>query len=175
MINYTNINDAWGNIDEKKETFKNLPKKNIHKEETKSCDIIEHLIKCKKCSKKIENLFLKKNIINKNKDKKIEYLSNDVIKLKKSIKKLLLKYNSNSNINSNINSKNKSIKSIEGFSLNFKVNKHLKIFSLIISMVIILVLLIHSYRKPIKLETAQKSFYIFPEDIDKLKSLIKST
>jgi hypothetical protein len=160
MINYTNLNDAWGIMDEK-ETFKNYDnKKEIY--EPKKKEVVEKL------TNKINSLNEELNTL-KNKNRRIEHMSNQIVKLNKEIKLLKNK----KNIEGFTNKKSASFESlIEGFEFKIKPNKHLIVYLTILFMVIISILLIHSFRKPIEFETSSKNMFIFPEDLKKLKQLI---
>ena len=76
--------------------------------------------------------------------------------------------------NLNRTESNTFIKTIEGFSSRISQNKDLTTFIIIVAIVIILILLVQSYRKPVELRGLQKSFYVFPEDLDKIKALLES-
>ena len=93
--------------------------------------------------------------------------------LHKKIKKELIN-EINLQVKKNNNKKSNKIEHFNNLNLpfNFSINKHIKVYGIFILMFILLILLVHSYRKPVKLEGSQKSFYIFPEDLNKLKELI---
>ena len=180
MINYTNISEAWGlndDIKEKKEMFKNSQqnlKKNIIKND--NCDLFDELIKCDKFNKKLETFFNNRNKIH---NKEINDMTKKIDNLKEEIE--ILKKQVNTNTENNMIGKENMENSkkptffenlIENFEVKIKPNKHLFIYLVIFSMFIISILLIHSFRKPMEFNTPNKKFFIFPEDIDKLKNLI---
>ena len=172
MINYTDISEAWGlndEIKEKKEMFKNSQEKNIIKND--NCDLFDQLIKCDKCIEKLESFFNSRN--NKNNEELIENMTSKIDNLKQEIE-LLKEENNKIQIENMENSKGPTFfeNLIENFEVKIKPNKHLFIYLVIFSMFIISILLIHSFRKPMELNTPNKKFFIFPEDIDKLKHLI---
>lgn len=176
MINYTNINEAWGlkdDIDEKKETFKNsqenFEEKNVIKND--DCDLFDQLVKCDKCIEKLESFF---NSRNKSNDQElIENMTNKIENLKEEIE-LLKDENHKINLEhmENLNKPSILENIIENFQVNIKPNRQLLIYICIFTMFIISILLIHSFRKPIEFDTPNKKFFIFPEDIHKLKQLI---
>lgn len=175
MISYTNINEAWG-INKEKETFKNLVEnnnkavkeqfsynisENISKNNNNisSCEAFNHIFSCKECLEKLKNTL-------------------DIPK--------------NNSLNT---SRNRLTNTIEGFTNKIRENKDLSIFIIIVAITILLILLIHSYRKkPVLLNSNlvnqgipqnipvtnqmtppvnSKNFYIFPEEIDKIKALLE--
>ena len=54
-------------------------------------------------------------------------------------------------------------------------NKQLTILVLLFFILIIFILLIHSYRDPVKINGVDKNIYVFPEDMSKLKKYIKES
>lgn len=163
MINYTSINDAWG-IKDEKETFKNIQKNDISLENDDK-DMIE------KMSNKINELNNEIKFL-KNKNNSIEKMSNKIEDLNAEIE-FLKNNNEKQNIEGFNNSSFNPFRNlIEGFEFKIKPNKHLIIYITLLFMVIISILFIHSFRKPIEFETAKKNLYIFPEDLSKLKELI---
>lgn len=146
MIQYTNINEAWGikNDSNEKETFKNfkLPKNerkienlsNDHSLNNKSpCESFNHIFSCEKCLEKLKN----------------------TLNIEKQPKNILQT-------------------SIEGFSNKLRENKDLSVFLLISTITLVLILLVHSLRKPVEIRGMQKSFYVFPDDIEKIKALLEN-
>lgn len=162
MINYTNLDDAWG-ISDRKETFKNNKSNNIQLDNKKN-QIIE------KMSNKIELLNDEIKML-KNKNNIFEKMSNEVSLLKEEIQYLKKKKRKIEGFR-NHNVKNTFKNVIEGFDFKIKPNKHLVVYITILFMVIISILLIHSFRKPIEFESSKKNLYIFPEDLSRLKELI---
>ena len=188
MISYTNINEAWG-INKEKETFKNLVEKNIpqvdehfsyntsenipknNDKNVSSCEAFNHIFSCKECLEKLKNtLDIPRN----------NFLNTSM--------------NASKNPSKNP-SKNTLTNTIEGFSNKIKENKDLSVFIIIVVITILLILLIHSYRKkpvllnpnlvnpgipqnipvtnPIAPPVNSKNFYIFPEEIDKIRALLE--
>uniref|UniRef100_A0A6C0J379 Uncharacterized protein n=1 Tax=viral metagenome TaxID=1070528 RepID=A0A6C0J379_9ZZZZ len=162
MINYTSLEEAWGledvNVQKNKEENNIIKSKNeelvdntvnIVKDafqnelnELNKCDAIDHILSCDKCLDKLKQTL------------KIE-------------QKIIIEKPINKNI------KNKLfLNNIEGFNFKIPYNKHLVLYITIIGILILSILLVHSYRRPVRMNTNHKKFYIFPEDIDKLKSLI---
>jgi hypothetical protein len=184
MINYTSLEEAWGiedktiekneisdNNDVKmkqkqqntvKESFKNESLKNLNK-----CETIDHILSCDKCLEKLkQKLKIEQKIIIERPQKKQQQPQ---MRKNTNLKNTNLK---NTNLK-NTNLKNTNLKNIiEGFNFKIPYNKHLVLYITIIGILILSILLVHSYRKPVKMNTNNKKFYIFPEDLDKLKSLI---
>ena len=198
MINYTSLEEAWGienlndekkekekekkdiynviktddtnidnkniddkNIDDKNIDNKNTENNNVVKEQFKNnsfnnlnnCDTLNHILSCDKCLEKLkEKLKINQKIIVE-KSEKVEKPQ----KTQEITNKIKNKLFSNN---------------IEGFSFKIPYNRHIVLYLTIIGILILSILLIHSYRKPLILNTNNKKFYIFPEDLDKLKSLI---
>ena len=154
MIQYSSINDAWGITDKKKESFSSSKQENKHiknSNDTESCNIIEHVSKCQECKNKLKELFI------------IEHYQSTHSESE----------DKESNVNKTPINKEPIYERMYNTTMNkITENRELTIFILITLIVIILVLLIHSYRKPIELSN-QKGFYIFPEDLAKIRSLIE--
>lgn len=179
MISYTNINEAWG-INKEKETFKNLVEKN-------NLPVKEHF--SYHTSENSEN-----NSKNNNKDISSCEAFNHIFSCNTCLEKLKNTLNIPKNKSSNT-SKNLLTNTIEGFSSKIKENKDLSVFIIIVAITILLILLVHSYRKkpvllnsnlinqeipqnipvtnPIVPPINSKSFYIFPEEIDKIRALLE--
>ena len=146
MIQYTSINDAWGNNTEK-EIFKNLNNKNIVKG-SENCGK-PHLCEMfnQNFIKDIKNLInslndIKEHLIidNKKEPKVVENIGNsftDVIQIFKSIDKSLI------------------------------------ILILVVLIVIILILLVTSFKKSFDLNTSQKGFYFSRDELEKFKILLE--
>ena len=143
MIQYTSINDAWGINNNKKELFTSSPEK-----ENKPL---------KKSVEKVECNILE-HVANcqecKNKLRELFTVENKTIEYK------IIK--------------NAPIEPFyETFMNRLNENRELSIFILIVLIVIISVLLIHSYRKPVPVVSDRKGFYIFPEDLEKFRTLLE--
>ena len=129
--------------------------KNDHFVKLNNCDAIEHILSCDKCLDKLKQ--------------KLKIEQKIIIERPQKIQKKEIQ----PEIGKNTNLKNTNLKNtIEGFNFKIPYNKHLVLYITIIGILILSILLVHSYRKPVKMNTNHKKFYIFPEDLDKLKSLI---
>jgi hypothetical protein len=157
MIQYTSINEAWGiSNNYEKEIFKNL-KIEKNKKDTKQIETLDNQPPNEITSSPCE-------------------MFNHIFTCEECMGKLREHLNINTIDNNNLNRTegNTFIKTIEGFSNRISENKDLTTFIIIVAIVIILILLVQSYRKPVELRGLQKSFYVFPEDLDKIKALLES-
>lgn len=160
MIPYTSISEAWGiDINNEKEMFKN----NIE---------IESESKSKKNKKKS----IKKN---KKKDLKKKISPDELCKMILSCDECLERIEKIIN-KTNHKKKEPKINAIlvrcakyVNYLLN--KNKQLTILVLLFFILIIFILLIHSYRDPVKINGVDKNIYVFPEDMSKLKKYIKES
>ena len=57
--------------------------------------------------------------------------------------------------------------------INFNMSKQLKTFLLFLSIIVLSILIIHSFRKPIMIEGLNKKFYVFPEELNNIQKLLK--
>lgn len=164
MIQYSSIADAWGinnkqNI--KEPVLKEIPdnittKKNNETESStlssdittnkpnNDCEIFEHLFKCTKCMDKLKKLLLIKNNENFNKNKYVNNKENfSIIDF--------IKNNYNNIIND---------------------NKQVIQLILILLLFIFIILLVQSFRKQIPINDTMNKFYIYPQEINKLRKIL---
>lgn len=171
MINYTSISDAWG-IKNEKEISKNNKNNIENVDNTKNEKITENN---NETVEQMNNTIIKLSQTIENMSSTINKLNNDIEtlknnNLKEEIKPDLIEERQIENFNNSENTFFKDI--IEGFQVKLKPHKHIIVYLSILFMILISILLIHSFRKPIEFETAKKNFFVFPEDLDKLKQLI---
>lgn len=188
MINYTNINDAWG-ISLKKETFKNSKEEQIDKEETKdkftnndnneTKDDYNALRFSEEEIKKFKNALKNFSLKFEKLKKDIKIKSGRIERLENIIEEMKYEQFRNKNY---LNKKSNNIETfstidvIKNYFTNFNVEKfkQLKILSLLVSILIISILLIQSFRKPIKINGPDKNFYVFPDEVSKLRKLLNN-
>ena len=187
MINYTNITDAWGI---QKETFNNIqstPKKAVTKKEHfTNCDDSVCWDDFPKLMKQMKEDKLNMQKIASNIDKILEKVQViDKLNKKISILEKKLEKKSRNMINE------RSMQNIETFSngndfylFNFiidkiknmkdlNVSKHLKVFLIFLSVIVLTILIVNSFRKPVMIEGLNKKVYVFPEEFNNIQKLLE--
>lgn len=157
MIQYSSLNDAWGIDNSRKETFKNIllpqePMRNTKTHEKSQhmdeCMMFNHIFTCEECLNKLKK---KLNI------PKVEHF------VQQPVKQIAQKQVTKPTITSLI---------VEGFTETMNNNKDLKQLILIILIFILVILIIQSFRKPSVVPDLQSKFYIYPEEISKLRKIL---
>lgn len=157
MIQYSSLNDAWGIDNSRKETFKNIllpqePMRNTNEknQHVDECIMFNHIFTCEECLNKLKQ---KLNI------PKVEYF------VQPPAKQIVQKNVPKPTITNLI---------VEGFTETMNNNKDLKQLILIILIFILVILIIQSFRKPSVIPDLQSKFYIYPEEISKLRKILDS-
>lgn len=175
MLQYSKINDAWDIP--KKEIFK----KNVNEENT--CESFEHVLNCEKCLEKLrKKLVFTENFSNNKKEDKEdkEHKEHKEDKEdKEDIKQPIIQEHFTNNIIQDHNIEDFSNSIINTKLLREKINnfmnrnKDFKQLILIVLIFLVAVLLIQSFRKPVEFDGLNKKIFIYPEELSKIKSLLK--
>ena len=164
MLQFSKINDAWDIP--KKETFK----KNINEENDKenTCESFEHVLNCEKCLEKLRKKLVFTENLSNNTEKKEETIKQPIVQ--EHFTNDTIQDNNIENFNNSIINTKLLMEKVNNF---MNRNKDFKQLILIVLIFLISVLLIQSFRKPVEFDGLNKKIFIYPEELAKIKSLLK--
>jgi hypothetical protein len=173
MLQFSKINDAWDI--KPKEIYKKKINDNMNDNEN-TCNTFEHVLNCEKCLEKLRkklNFTNNINTLNEIKEEKENIIPQKNIKIQENfindIKDNNIQDNNLEDFTNIINTKLLKQK-INNF---MNRNKDFKQLIIVVLIFIVSVLLIQSFRKPIEFDGLNKKIFIYPEELVKIKSLLK--